>query len=649
MTQAQYGASLGGPVIRDRAFYFANFERRDLNQDGIVSISPGNAAAINARLAAAGYAGEAISTGLFPNPLHTTNFFAKADSQIAARDQFSLRYNLYDVDSDNSRGAGGLSAVTAGAGLNDFDSNIAASNIATLSARTVNETRVQFLYSGLKAPVNDAVGPAVSIAGVATFGTLSASPTRRLDHTYQAVDTLSHQAGAHALRAGVDFLNNDLAITFPQAARGSYSFASLAAFQQGAYNNSGFTQSFGNPRAAQNNPNFGWFAQDEWKAAPGLTLNLGVRYDLEFLQTIATGAGNLSPRAGFAWNPRGWTRTVIRGGFGLFYDRIPLRPLANALISSGNTTDVTPATFVTMSLSPAQAGAPVFPGILNALPAAVLVNFSTMAREMKHAYSEQGSVEIERQIGERGVLSVSYQHLRARHLIISVNENAPACAASGINNACRPNPAFGNNKQYSPLGDSRFDALEASFVERAGNRLALRASYTYSKAMDDVGEFFFSAPIDNFNIWKDWGRSDDDQRHRVAFAGVVQLGLGFEWSGILQYYSALPFNAITGANTIQGTAARPVLADGGCVARNSGKGFDFFAINMRLSRTFHLGERWRVQAIAEVFNALNHRNDMIPNAVFGAGAYPGNPLATFGQAAAVGDPRSAQLALRVSF
>ena len=351
MTQAQYGASLGGPVIRDRAFYFANFERRDLNQDGIVSISPGNAAAINARLAAAGYAGEAISTGLFPNPLHTTNFFAKADSQIAARDQFSLRYNLYDVDSDNSRGAGGLSAVTAGAGLNDFDSNIAASNIATLSARTVNETRVQFLYSGLKAPVNDAVGPAVSIAGVATFGTLSASPTRRLDHTYQAVDTLSHQAGAHALRAGVDFLNNDLAITFPQAARGSYSFASLAAFQQGAYNNSGFTQSFGNPRAAQNNPNFGWFAQDEWKAAPGLTLNLGVRYDLEFLQTIATGAGNLSPRAGFAWNPRGWTRTVIRGGFGLFYDRIPLRPLANALISSGNTTDVTPATFVTVSLS----------------------------------------------------------------------------------------------------------------------------------------------------------------------------------------------------------------------------------------------------------------------------------------------------------
>src|SRR5262249_46316906 len=155
----------------------------------------------------------------------------------------------------------------------------------------------------------------------------------------------------------------------------------------------------------------------------------------------------------------------------------------------------------------------------------------------KHAYSEQGNVEIERQIGERASLSVGYQHLRGRHLIIDVNENAPTCAAAGTNNGCRPNPAFGNDKQYSPLADSEFDALQVSFVERAGKRLTLRASYVYSKALDDVSEFFFSAPIDNFNIWKDWGRSDDDQHHRVAFDAVIHLGHGFDWSGVLQYYS----------------------------------------------------------------------------------------------------------------
>ena len=649
MTQTQGGASAGGPIIHDRTFYFANFEARDLNQDGLVTISPANVAAIDATLSSAGYRGAQIATGLFPNPVHTANFFGKVDHQISARDQFSVRYNLYDVDSDNSRGAGGLSAVSAGARLNDLDSTVAASNIAIVSPRTVNETRVQFVYSGLQAPVNDPVGPAVSIAGVATFGTLSSSPTTRLDRLYEGADTISHQAGVHALRAGVDFLENSLDITYPQSSRGNYSFSSLAAFAAGAYNSSGYTQSFGNPSIAQTNPNVGFFAQDEWKAAPGLTLNLGVRYDLEFLKTLATDSGNLSPRAGFAWKPFGNNRTVIRGGFGMFYDRIPLRPLANALISSGNTTDITPATFVTVSLSPAQTGAPVFPAILGALPSGVLVNFTTMDRHIKNAYSEQGNLEIERQVGARSTLTVGYQHLRGRHLIAYINQNTPACAASGNNNGCRPNPAYGNNKQYSSLGDSQFDALEASFVERAGRWVSLRASYTYSKALDDVGEFFFSAPIDNFNIWKDWGRSDDDQRHRVSFDTVVQLGRGFEWSGSLQYYSALPFNITTGANTTQGTAARPALANGASLSRNAGTGFDFFTVSARLSRNFRIDQRWRVQALAEAFNALNHRNDIIPNGVFGAGAYPANPLPAFGQATAVGDPRSVQLALRVIF
>ena len=126
---------------------------------------------------------------------------------------------------------------------------------------------------------------------------------------------------------------------FPGRYRGSYSFSSLANFLTGTYNSSGFTQTFGNTVVAQTNPNVGFYAQDEWKVSRRLTLNLGVRYDLEFLQTIATDTDNVSPRAGFAWTPFASRRTVIRGGYGLFYDRIPLRPLANALLSAGNTTN----------------------------------------------------------------------------------------------------------------------------------------------------------------------------------------------------------------------------------------------------------------------------------------------------------------------
>ena len=135
MTQAQYGASLGGPVVRDRTFYFANFEQRALNQSGLITISPANVGAINARLAASGYPGPPISTGLYPNPVHNSNFLAKVDHQFSAKDQFSVRYSLYDVHSANSRGAGGLSAASASAGLDNTDQTVAVSNIATLSPR----------------------------------------------------------------------------------------------------------------------------------------------------------------------------------------------------------------------------------------------------------------------------------------------------------------------------------------------------------------------------------------------------------------------------------------------------------------------------------------------------------------------------------
>jgi len=660
LTQAQYGASLGGPIVRNRTFYFANFEQRQLNQSGIVTIAPANVSAINARLAEAGYQGPPIATGLYPNPVRTTNFLAKLDHEFHSNDQFSLRYSLYDVNSNNSRGVGGLSAVSAAAGLNDFDQTVAASNIATLSPRTVNETRGQFTYSGLQAPPNDAVGPAVSISGVATFGRLSSSPTGRVNRLYEITDNLSHQAGAHAFRAGANFLYNDLKITFPRANRGSYSFASLANFLAGAYNNQGFTQTFGNSIVSQTNPNAGFYVQDEWKLTSSFTLNLGVRYDLQFLKTIATDTNNISPRAGFAWSPFESRRTVIRGSYGLFYDRIPLRALANALLSSDNTTSLSSNSQVSVSLSPAQTGAPAFPNVLAAPPPEVLVNFTTMNRHMQNAYSEQGSFEIEQQLGERSTLSLGYQHLRGLHLIISVNQNAPTCPASGNNNGCRPNPGYGNNSQYSSLADSYYDGLHVSFVQRPAHWGSYRISYTYSKALDNVGEFFFSSPIDNTNIWLDYGRSDDDQRHRLVFDGTVhssmapartlweKLSHGFQLTGALQYYSALPFNITTGANTVQGTAARPTV-NGVFISRNAGSGFDFFNVNVRLSRVFPLTERVRLESIAEAFNALNHMNGVTLNGTFGPGAYPANPLPTFRQVTAAADPRTLQLALRLSF
>jgi hypothetical protein len=662
LTQAQCGASVSGPAVRDRTFYFANFEARALNQSGLITIAPSAVAAINQRLTSTGFPGPLISTGDFPNPVHNENFFAKLDHHFSATDQFSARYNLYHVESINSRGAGGLSAPSASANLFDTDQTIAASNVWTLSSHMVNETRVQFTNSNLAAPPSDPIGPAVSISGVASFGTLSGSPTARLNRLYEGTDSLSIHQGAHSIRVGIDFLYNDDTITFPRTIRGSYAFSSLANFLGGVYNSSGYTQTFGVTQIHQTNPNVGFYAQDEYKVTPKFTLNLGLRYDLEFLNTIATQTGNVSPRAGFAWTPFASRRTVVRGGYGVFYDRIPLRPLANALLSAGNTTVVGDLQQLSISLSQTQAGAPAFPNILGALtiPAGVLFNFSTMNPNMKDAYAEQGNFEIEQQLGRNATLAVGYQHLRGLHLIVSINQNVPSCAAIGTNDGCRPNLTYGNDSQYSSAADSHYDGAHITFLQRPVKWGNYRFSYTYSKALDNVSEFFFSAPINNFNIWQDYSRADDDQRSRVAFEGTVHSSLartstnwerlshGFQLTTSLTAYSPLPFNITTGANTIPGTGARPTI-NGVFISRNAGEGHAILNLNVRLSRTFALSERMRLQVLAEMFNTLNHVNVVTLNGVFGTGVYPTAPSSTFGQITAVNDPRTAQFGLRLSF
>lgn len=661
ITQAQYGASLGGPIVRDRTFYFANFEQRQLNQSGLTTITPANVSAINARLTAVGYKGPLVATGVYPNPVHSTTALGKLDHRFAHAGQFTLRYSVYDVNSQNSRGAGALSAPSASAGLDNRDQTIAASYILPVSSRTVNELRGQFTYSNLAALPSDTAGPAVSIAGVASFGTLSGSPTGRLNKLYEVVDNLTHQVGAHSFRAGFSFLYNDSLITYPRSYRGSYAFSSLANFLTGTYNNSGFTQTFNATQVAQTNPNVGFYAQDEWKLSSRLTLNVGARYDLQYLKTISTDTNNISPRAGLAWTPFASRRTVLRGSFGLFYDRVPLRAVANALLSAGNTTDLNQLQQISISLSPTQTGAPVFPAILSAaLPSVTLVNLTTMDRNLQNAYSKQISFELEQQVGARGTLSVSYQHLRGLHLIASVNQNVPTCVASGNNNGCRPNSNYANNSQYSAAADSRYNGLLISYLQRPSRWSNVRVSYTLSKSLNDVGEFFFSSPIDPRNIWLDYGRSDDDQRHRLTFDGSLlaptgkastlwgKLTHGFQLNGMLQYYSALPFNITSGVTTVQGTAGRP-LVNGAFIDRNAGIGNDFFSVNLRVNRSFALSERLRLEAIAEAFNALNHRNNLTLNGNFGSGAYPSNPSSTFGQVTSVNDPRVMQFALRLRF
>ena len=648
MNQAQFGVSIGGPIRKNRAFYFSNIEKRVLDQTGLTTIGDPSTAVINARLSATGYGGPSVATGIYPNPVDTVNILAKVDHQIRAGHQLSIRFGSYDVTSVNSRGAGGLNAPSASAALDNNDWALALSNVMTLSNTAFIESRAQLAHSDLLAPPTDPIGPAVSIAGVAAFGTASGSPTARANRMYQVVNNVSLYTNGHSLRAGVDFLYNDDDITYPRSARGSYTFSSLANFLTGTYNNAGYAQTFGVSAVAQTNPNVGVYVQDEWRVNDTLTINAGLRYDLQWLESITTDTDNVSPRIGFAWTPTESRDLVVRGSAGLFYDRIPLRALANALLSAGNTTDVTALQQYVVTLSPTQAGAPVFPNILPAaVPLVTLANLTTMDRNVQSAYSGQISTEIERQLGAYTTVSAGYQYVNGSQLLMSVNQNVPSCVASGNNNGCRPIPTYANNSQYSSVGDSTYHGLHVSLAQRSRGWGQYRVSYTFSKAMNNVGEFFFSSPIDPTDINKDWGRADNDQRHKLVLNASAQKH-GLQIGSMVQAYSAPPFNITSGVTTVQGTTGRPIV-DGEFIPRNSGEGSAFLSLNARVSYTFHPANRWQFEVLGEGFNLTDHVNVVTRNTNFGAGAYPENPSPTFNQITAVGDPRSFQFGLRLRF
>jgi Carboxypeptidase regulatory-like domain/TonB dependent receptor len=649
LTQAQYGGTLSGPVRRDRTFFFTNFEQTRRNYSAVLTIAPAAVNSINNRLRAVNYSGPLIETGVVPASFDTTNFFGRIDHRINSRNQLSARYSLYHIEAVNSRNVGGLNAVSRGTGINDTDQTLQVSNVTTLSSRTINEARFQYTNSRLDAPINDEIGPAVNISGVANFGAATFSPLARDINLFEAVDNVSTVFGAHSVKFGGGLLYNRLNILFPGAFQGVYNFTSFNNFLNGVYSN--YQQAFGVPEQFQSNPNLGVFAQDEWRVRRDLTINAGLRYDVQWLpEPIETDTNNIAPRLGIVYAP-GDRKTVIRASYGLYYDRIPLRATSNALQRDGSK-------YLVAQLAPTQPGAPVFPNTLavqpNTLP--TKPNITRIDPNIEVSYSQQGNFQIERELPWDAVVSVGYLNVRAKHIILSRNVNVPRFPASaGIPNLGRPDPNWGNISRFESSGNSNYDGMVVSFNQRASRWATVRLSYTLSKTIDDAGNFFFSSPQNSFDVRDDRGLSDNDQRHRLVLSGtleapeqgkshgVARLLRGFQFGYIFTYGSRLPFNVLLGSDRNFDTNLndRPVG-----VGRNAGRGFDFASLDLRVSRRFQLTERVDVQLLAEGFNVLNRPNFGVPNNTFGSGV---NPLPTFGQPTAAFDPRQFQFGMKVSF
>jgi hypothetical protein len=629
LDQKQYGLSAGGPLLRDRTFFFANGEQLRQKSGGFITISAANVAAIDARLDAAGFPGPRISTGAFDTTLDTTNGFARVDHTVSAADQLALRLNTYDVTSENARGTGGLNAVSRGTGLENHDRTLAGNNLWTISDRLISETRAQVTRSRLAAPPNDLVGPAVTISGIASFGTSTNSPTVRDIDLYELVQNAMWLRGNHSVKGGIDLLRNRVRIAFPGALQGVYTFQNLADFLAGRY--SSYQQAFGEPDTHQTNTNVGAFVQDEWRAAPRLTVNAGLRYDVQKLPSLVeTDDNNVAPRLGAAWDIHGDGRGVLRAAAGVYYSPIPLRAVSNAIQRNG-------VTYRVVQVGPDFPGAPAFPNTFAMFPTTVLTNITTIDPHIRNSRSDEASMQYEQQFGATTSGSIGYEHLRGHDIIMSRNVNVPTTTDPSVPNLGRPDPRFANNGQFQSIGDSWYDGVTLAVTKRPVPWGSFRLSYTFSKGLDTSGNFFFSQPQDANDIAAERGRSDNDQRHRLSISGTLD-GKGWLFSYIFTYASALPFN-IQLPNDRNGDTNFNDRPAG--VGRNTGNGFDDRSLDLRLSRKFAVTRDVSVEAIVDAFNVLNRANYQVPNNIITS--------PTFGQPTAVSDPRQLQFGLRVLF
>jgi hypothetical protein len=652
LRQSQVGMTFGGPIARDRTFWFANVEHTDQNKTGIITVSAANLAAINRVLDQTAFGGPRIATGDFPTGYRTFNLFGRVDHQVSGTSRLQFRYGFYDVASDNARGVGGLNTASRGTRLDNVDNTAAASWLTSLGSRAMNEARVQWTRSRLGAPGNDLVGPAVGISGVANFGASSSSPTGRDLDVLQLADTYTVQSGSHLLKAGTDVLLNRVSILFPGALPGSYTFSNLANFERGVYTQ--FQQAFGDPQLDQFNPNAGLFVQDEWRPMSGVTVNAGLRYDLQWLEEpMRLDANNVSPRLGVAWAP-GDQQTVIRASAGVYYDRIPLRATSNALQRDG-------INYKVAVLSFGQAGFTAFPVVMPSFPSNLLTAITTMDTEIQNGRSEQAGLQVERAVGRHLSATVGYSYLRGHQIIMSRNINVPTltaaqAAALGIPNLGRPNPGYGNISNYESIGDSWFNGFTVSAGTRNTGWGSARVSYTLSKSEDTSGNAFFSSPQDANDIAAEKGPSDQDQRHRLVVSGTIGgpgamagtartlervLG-GVQIGYVVSYATGVPFNIVTGNDRNNDTNAndRPIG-----VGRNSGRQDPVSTVDLRLSRGFSIGTQ-RLDVMLEAFNVLNYVNILALNNTYGTGTVPN---AAFGQPTLAGDPRQMQVGVRWTF
>jgi hypothetical protein len=667
-TLGQSAASVGGPIDSRTHFFLAGeYSRQDRASPIIAPVAPGT----------------------FVGHYRGWLGFLRFDRQINDRNNVFLRANLDGFHDTNPNGTvGGNSLPTVARVFHRTTYSTELGETAILSPTLLNSVRAQFqLASPITQfdPVINGTQFVVPITGVGTFTSGTSQSALLMNRQYQVSDTLSVIWGKHQIKFGADVIaahtgGNSKEFGGPiYLGQLTYKSCSLGAAvcESQAYlgdiaNVNTYTQSYGNANYVVDDVLWSLFVQDDWKLRRDLTVNLGLRYEQ---QTFTDSRLGFAPRAGFAYNFQGDGKTVIRGGFGIYYSQIVDNSAANWALtgptgvfnytaSAGQIGFPTSVTAVPLPAFPTGAQVPlrnlyIRPGdsafLTQFFPTSTLIGYQ---QQLLNPYSEQWSFGIERRLATDWLLRVDYvgSHTLRINRPLDVDTPTPfvrtapgqvrSAQATNCTRpywiwwysqrglACSPSAATNPQPPYAQIlsdvndGYAFYDALEINLNHRFSRRFSMLASYVWSHAIDNVDpDVPGQSPNDpNFTGKIENGNAIFDQRQRLVLSGTYLLPWKFQFGGIATLGTGLPYNLTTGANNFGdagATADRPVI-DGVVVGRNTGHGRPIYDLSPFLERTFALWtERVHLNLRVEAFNVLNHANFVGYIGVFGNGATPG--------------------------
>ena len=633
-----FTADNGGPVIKDRTFYFAGLERtqRDLSGARVVTITPANAARLG------------LSEPTYiPAEAKTTFAIGKIDHNLSTNNRVNVRYIFFDNFIPNNIGStssGVPNSVQQGTDFSDRQHSTAGQLVSVWGSGILNELRVQYAKrTQSRVPGSQAgTGPGIRINGVANFGgPVQGNADSGFGFTegiFQILDNVTYIRGNHAYKFGFNAqaVHDSRTQTLIQL----YTFANVDTFlaARSGVNPFGYTsfqQFVGNPTYEYDTRMYGGFVQDDWRLTPALKVLYGLRYDtytppegvatavLDASHEFPRDKNNVQPRIGFVWALGEGRRTVLRGNSGLMYDQ----PI-NAIYEQAIVNDGTPAR-ASFSLQATQAGAPAFPNVLASGNAAAN-NPWIVDPDFQIARMWQNNLQLERGIGQYYAATVGVAYTRGYNLPVVSNINLLAPIGSlpdgrpiystAINAATRVDPRFNAVFSSQAIGESSYKALTLQFARRLYRGVQWDLAYTLAKS-DDNAPITSTLSVqgdtggrsDPANLDTDKGPNILDQRHtfvgsivaqpQVEAAGIAGTILNNNLFGIaLQFANGIPVTLRSSRelNNDAIGADRPIG-----VTRNSYNLPARYNVDLRYSRLFPVTVRTKLELMAEVKNLFN--------------------------------------------